>query len=51
MRKANEDEANRVVLVFDAELENRNVERIPQGIRHNAKWAVGVWKEWAEIKK
>ena len=50
VRKLNEDEVNRVVLVSDAELEKRNFERIPQGTRHNTKWAVGVWKEWAEIR-
>ena len=50
MRKANEDEANRVVLVSDTELEKRNVERIPQGTRDNTKWTVGILKQWAEIR-
>ena len=39
-----------MVLVSDNELEKRNVERILQGTRHNTTWAVGVLKEWAEIR-
>ena len=39
-----------MVLVPDTELEKRNVERIPQGTRNNTKWAVGILKEWAEIR-